>query len=91
MPLCQVVLKKSLIEGPIPKNPDLEKPYKLLTAYSKYAWECVLTQFYEHKVNGKHITIQHPITHQSALFSGSHLNWDDLTKEAYAIYMLIKT
>ena len=31
-----------------------------------------------------------PITYASGLFNGSQINWVTLTKEAYAIYMLIK-
>ena len=34
--------------------------------------------------------MNHPITYASGLFKGSQLNWVALTKEAYAIYMLIK-
>ena len=57
---------------------------------SKYAWSCVLTQEYEHTIDGKITKVLHPITYQSGLFKGSQLNWACLTKEAYAIYMSVK-
>ena len=50
--------------------------------HQKYTCTGVLTQ---HN-NGT----DHPITYISGLFCGSQLNWATLTKEAYAIYMLIK-
>ena len=57
---------------------------------SKYAWSCVLTQEYTHKIGNKDIKILHPIMYQSGLFKGSQINWACLTKAAYAIYMLVK-
>ena len=41
-------------------------------------------------MNGKQIAMNRPITYVSDLFKGSQLNWVDLTKEVYAIYMSIK-
>ena len=41
-------------------------------------------------VDGKEITMDHPVSYVSGLFCGSQLNWAALTKEAYAIYMSIK-
>ena len=41
-------------------------------------------------MEGKEVKILHPITYISGLFRGSQMNWACLTKEAYAIYMLIK-
>ena len=35
-------------------------------------------------------TVYHPVSYISGLFRGSHLNWDALTKEAYAIYMSVR-
>ena len=32
----------------------------------------------------------HPVAYTSGLLGGSQLNWAALTKEAYAIYMLVK-
>ena len=84
------LLKCKLIEKPILVYPDPNKLYILFTDASKYAWSCVLTQAYTNEVNGKKMTILHPITYQSGLFKGSPVNWACLTKEAYAIYMSIK-
>ena len=41
-------------------------------------------------VEGKTVTMDHPIAYVSGLFRGSQLNWAALTKEAYAIYMSVK-
>ena len=41
-------------------------------------------------VEGKIVTMDHPIAYVSGLFRGSQLNWAALTKEAYAIYMSVK-
>ena len=49
-----------------------------------------LTQEKTHIMEEKEVKILHPITYMSGLFRGSQLNWACLTKEAYAIYMLIK-
>ena len=38
------MLKNLLIQEPILKYPDPNKPYILYTDASKYAWSCVLTQ-----------------------------------------------
>ena len=84
------MLKSKLTEKPILVYPDPNKLYILFTDASKYAWSCVLTQEYTHEVNWKKVTILHPITYQSRLFKGSQINWACLTKEAYAIYMLVK-
>ena len=84
------MLKNLLIQEPILKYPDPNKPYILYTDASKYAWSCVLTQEYEHNIEKKIRKIHHPITYASGLFKGSQINWATLTKEAYAIYMSIK-
>ena len=84
------LLKKPLVDSSILKYPDSEKPYTLFTDASKYALACVLTQAYDHIIEGKERTILHPITYVSGLFQGSQLNLATLTKEAYAIYMSIK-
>ena len=75
---------------PILTYPDPNLPYVLFTDASKYAWACVLTQEKTHKIEGKEVKILHPITYMSGLFQGSQMNLACLTKEAYAIYMLIK-
>ena len=84
------MLKSLLIQEPILKYPDPNEPYILYTDASKYVWSCVLTQEYEHEIEGKIKKIHHPITSASGLFKGSQINWATLTKEAYAIYLSIK-
>ena len=90
---CQAsfeLLKEALIKEPILRFPDPNKPYTLYTDTSKYVWSCVLTQQYSQNIDNKQIVVNHPITYVSGLFKGSQLNWEALTKEAYAIYMSIK-
>ena len=70
--------------------PDTRKPYTLYTDASKYGWIGVLTQSHMSTVDGKEITMDHPVSYISWLFHGSQLNWAVLTKEAYAIYMSVK-
>ena len=92
-PICQEsfeMLKTSLMKEPILTYPDPSLPYVLFTDASKYAWVHVLTQEKTHDIEGKEVKILHPITYMSCLFRGSQMNWACLTKEAYAIYMLIK-
>ena len=82
-PECQLtfqLLKDLLLAEPILKYPDPNKPYVLYTDASKYAWSCVLTQEYEHEIEGKIKKIHHPITYASGLFKGSQINWATLTK-----------
>ena len=62
----------------------------MYTDAGKYAWSCVLTQEYEHEIEGKMKKIHHPITYASGLFKGSQINWATLTKEAYAIYRSVR-
>ena len=57
---------------------------------SKYGWAGVLTQSHTSTVDGKEITMDHPVSYVSGLFHGSQSNWAALTKEVYAIYMSIK-
>ena len=68
------LLKDMLLKEPILKYPDPSKPYILFTDASKYAWACVLTQEYEHDLDGKIKKILHPITYVSGLFKGSQIN-----------------
>ena len=84
------LLKKYLLESPILKYCDPEKPYKLFTDASKYALACVLMQAHDHIIEGKERTILDPITYVSGLFRCSQLHWTILSKEAYAICMSIK-
>ena len=62
----------------------------LYTDASKYGWAGVLTQRHTSTINGKEITMDHPVSYVSGLFRGSQLTWAALTNEAYAIYMSIK-
>ena len=40
----------------------------LFTNGSKYVWACILTQAYDHVIEGKERTILHPITYVSGYF-----------------------
>ena len=71
--------------------PRYSKPYTLYTDASKYGWAGVLTQSHTSSIGGKEITMDHPVSYISGLFRGSQLNWAALTKEAYAIYMSVKS
>ena len=84
------MLKDTLCSSLILKYPDTSKPYTLYTDASKYGWVGVLTQSHTSNVDGKIITMDHPVSYVSGLFRGSQLNWAALTKEAYAIYMSVK-
>ena len=79
---CFQILKEFLQQTPILRYPNPQASYTLYTVTLKYAYAGVLTQH----SNGT----DHPITYVSGLFCGSQLNWATLTKEAYAIYMLVK-
>ena len=41
-------------------------------------------------MDGKEITMDHPVSYASGLFCSNQLNWAALTKEAYAVHMSIK-
>ena len=84
------MLKDTLCSAPILKYPDTTKLYTLYTDASKYGWTGVLTKSHTSTVDGKTITMDHPVSYVSGLFHGSQLNWAALTKEAYAIYMSVK-
>ena len=90
---CEIsfqMLKDTLCSAPILKYLDTSKPYTLYTDASKYGWAGVLTHSHTSIMDGKAITMDHPLSYVSGLFHGSKLNWAALTKEAYAIYMSIK-
>ena len=92
-PACQKsfeLLKEALCCEPVLKYADVSKPYTLYTDASKFGWAGVLTQKHRADVNGKQITMEHPVAFVSGLFRGSQLNWAALTKEAFAIYMSVK-
>ena len=85
------MLKEKLCETPIHCYPDCSKPYTLFTDARKHGWVGVLTQEFETEVKGKVLKELHPSTYVSGLFWGSQLNWPALTKEAYAIYLSVKS
>ena len=80
-------LKELLMQHPILRYPDPERPYTLFTDASGIGWAGVLTQKFEDE-KGKEK--QHPICYVSGQFRGSQQNWAALTKEAYAIYMAVR-
>ena len=84
------MLKDALCSALILKYPDTSKPYTLYTDASKYGWAGVLTQKHTSTVNGKEITMDHPVSYISGLVHGSQLNWAALMKKAYEIYMSVK-
>ena len=84
------LLKQHLCTQPILKYADTSKGYTLYTDASWYRWAGVLTQAHTSTVEGKTVTMDHPVAYVSGLFRGSQLNWAALTKEAYAIYMSVK-
>ena len=79
---CFHMLKNDLQEAPILRYPDPSADYILYTDASKYAYAGVLTQIKD--------GTDHPVAYTSGLFRGSQLNWESLTKVAYAIYMSVK-
>ena len=83
-------LKESLCDQPILKYADTKKGYTLYTDASMYGWAGMLTQAHNTEIDSKTVTTDHPIAYVSGLFRGSQLNWAELTKEAYAIYMSVK-
>ena len=68
------MLKDTLCSAPILRYPDTSKPYMLYTDASKYGWAGVLTQSLTSTVDGKEITMDHPVSYVSGLFHGSQLN-----------------
>ena len=92
-PECQKsfeLLKSFLCGEPVLKYADTSKPYTLYTDASKYGWAGVLTQSHTTVIDGKSVTLDHPVVFVSGLFRGSQLNWAALTKEAYTVYMSVK-
>ena len=83
-------MKQNLCAQPILKYADTSKGYTLYTDASRYEWAGVLTQAHTSMVEGKTVTMDHPVAYVSGLFRGSQLNWAALTKEVYAIYMSVK-
>ena len=63
-------LKDALCTEPILKFLDPQKWYVLFTDVSKYAWAGVLTQPYTEEMEGKSVTVHHPVTYVSRLFRG---------------------
>ena len=85
------LLKSFLCGEPILKYADTSMPYTLYTDASKYSWAGVLTQSHITIIGGKAVTNDHPVAFVSGLFRGSQLNWAALKKEAFAIYMSVKS
>ena len=81
--LCEL-----LLVYPILRYPNPTQGYILYTDASRIGWSGVLTQ--EH-LDEKGKAKNHPICYVSGQFRGSQLNWAALTKEAYAIYMSVRT
>ena len=76
-PECQKsfeLLKSYLCGEPILKHADTSKPYTLYTDASKYECAGVLTQSHTTVIDGKSVTIDHPVAFVSGLFRGSQLN-----------------
>ena len=66
------MLKDTLCSAPILKYPDTTKPYMLCTDASKYGWAGVLTQSHTSVVDGKTITMDHPVSWQSIKLVCTH-------------------
>ena len=79
---CFYMLKDYLQEPPILRYLNPSADYILYTDTSKYAYADVFMQSID--------STDHPVAYTSGLFRGSQLNWAALSKEAYAIYMLVK-
>ena len=62
------MLKDMLCSAPTLKYPDTSKPYTLHTDASKYGWAGGLNQSHTSTVDGKEITMDHPISYISGLF-----------------------
>ena len=77
------MLNDMLCSAPILKYPDTSKTYMVYTDARKYCWARVLTQNHTSIMDGKTITMDHPVSYFSGLSHGSQLHWDALTKEAY--------
>ena len=84
------MLRGALLEEPILKYRDPERPYILYINTSKYAWAGVLTLPCQHKEEKGDKEINHLITYISRLFGEPQINWAILIKEAYPIYMSTK-
>ena len=80
-------LREMLMQYPILRYPNLNKEYFLYTDASRIGWSGVLTQEYSDE-KGK--LKFHPICYVSRQFRGSQINLAALTKEAYAIYMVVR-
>ena len=59
------ILQDTLCSAPILKYPDTSKPYTLYTDASKYRWAGVLTQSHMSIIDGKEITMDHPVSYVS--------------------------
>ena len=84
------MFKKEFCKLPILIYPDANARYTVFTDASRHGWAGILTQRNTSVANSKLVILDYPITYVSGLFKGSQVNWAALTKEAYAIYMLVK-
>ena len=78
------------MKSPILIYLDPNKLHTFFIDVSKYAWYTVLVQEYNTNIGGKEDSHQCPSAYTNWLFQGSQLNWPKMTKEANAIYMLVK-
>ena len=62
------LMKDFLISAPIMKYSDTSKLYTIFTDASKYGRAGVLTQEHTSVVNGKEVTINHPVSFVSGMF-----------------------
>ena len=74
------MLKDALCSELILKYPDTSKLYTVYTDVSKYGWAGVPTQNHATIVEGREITMDHPVSYVSGLFWGSQVNWAALIK-----------
>ena len=68
------MMKDFLISAPILKYPNTSKPHTIFTDASKCGWAGVLTQEHTSAIDGKEVTVNHPVSFVSGMFHGSQLN-----------------
>ena len=76
------LLKQKLINAPILRCPDFDKPFIIQADASKYAIGSCLAQEFDGE--------EHPIAFASAKLTGSQLNWSTVEREGYAIIHALK-
>ena len=83
------MLKDTLCSAPILNYPDNSKPYMWYTDANKYGWAGVLTQSHMSTVDGKEITMDHPVSYVSGLFRANLIGLHSQRRHAQ-IYMSVK-